>query len=65
MKEPLGVFQYYDAESGKTHLQWSYTDDDSLSHFEIEVFDENLRKWVKYDNRNGIVKKQGKKGTNY
>lgn len=65
MKLPLGVFQYYDESTGKTYLQWSYVDDPELEHFEIEVYDENLRKWVKHDNRNGIVEKQQKRGSNY
>lgn len=65
MKYPLGVFQYYDKETDTTHLQWSYVEDPDVTHFEIEVYDENLRKWVKHDNRNGIVPKQPKRGSNY
>lgn len=62
---PLGLFHYYDSQENKTHLQWSYMDSDALTHFEIEVYDENLRKWVKFDGRNGIVQKQAKVGSNY
>lgn len=65
MGEPLGIFQYYDESTGKTHLQWSYKEDPELSHFEIEVYDEKLRKWVKFDKRNGVVPKQPKVGSNY
>jgi len=65
VQNPLGMFQYYDKDSNKTHLQWCYTDDPEVTHFEIEVYDENLRKWIKYDNRNGIVPKPPKKGSNY
>lgn len=65
MNHPLGVFQYFDSQTGKTHIQWSYVDDPNLTHFEIEVYDENLRKWVKHDGRNGVVVKQQKKGSNY
>lgn len=65
MNIPLGVFQYYNKDTGKTHIQWSYVDDPDLEQFEIEVYDQNLRKWIKYDNRNGIVEKQPKRGSNY
>lgn len=65
MNTPLGLFQYYDKETDTTHLQWSYADEDDLTHFEIEVYDENLRKWVKHDGRNGIVEKTPKRGSNY
>lgn len=65
MNHPLGAFQYYDKETDTTHIQWSYVDSPDLTHFEIEVYDENLRKWVKHDGRNGIVAKQPKKGSNY
>lgn len=49
MNNPLGIFQYYDKENNTTHLEWSYVDDSELTHFEIEVYDQNLRKWVKTD----------------
>ncbi|MES9681805.1 hypothetical protein ABWK22_02570 [Gottfriedia acidiceleris] len=65
MNYPLGAFSYYDKENDVTHLQFSYVDDPALTHFEVEVYDENLRKWVKYDGRNGVVEKQPKKGSNY
>lgn len=65
MQNPLGVFQYFDSATNTTHLQWSYEDSEDLTHFEIEVYDENLRKWVKFDGRNGIVEKEAKKGANY
>lgn len=65
MNYPLGVFQYFNEETGETHLQWSYVDVPDLTHFEIEVYDENLRKWVKADGRNGIVPKPAKIGSNY
>ncbi|MEH7454018.1 hypothetical protein [Gottfriedia acidiceleris] len=65
MNYPLGAFSYYDKDTDKTHLQFSYVDDPNLTHFEIEVYDENLRKWVKFDGRNGVVEKQSKKGSNY
>lgn len=59
---PLGVHQAYDSEKKQTLLSWSYIDSDAISHFEIEYYDENLRQWVKYDGRNGIVPKQEKRG---
>jgi hypothetical protein len=65
MNYPLGAFSYYDKENDTTHLQFSYVDDPNLTHFEVEVYDENLRKWVKFDGRNGVIEKQSKKGSNY
>lgn len=65
MNYPLGAFQYYDKETDTTHLQWSYVDDPNLTHFEVEIYDQNLRKWVKCDGRNGIIEKQPKMGSNY
>lgn len=65
MNHPLGAFQYYDKANDTTHLQWSYVDDPNVTHFEVEVYDQNLRQWVKYDNRNGIIEKPAKKGINY
>ncbi|MBK3496346.1 hypothetical protein JFL43_16060 [Viridibacillus sp. YIM B01967] len=65
MNYPLGVFQYYDKDSDKTHLQWSCVDDPSFTHFEIEVYDDNLRMWVKADGRNGGIEKQPRIGSNY
>ncbi|WP_234447940.1 hypothetical protein [Viridibacillus soli] len=44
---------------------WSYADDPALTHFEKEVYDQNLRNRVKADERDGIVEKQPKKRSNY
>ncbi|MGQ4672360.1 hypothetical protein ACUIJ5_31310 (plasmid) [Bacillus toyonensis] len=52
-------------DTNTTHLQWSYVDDPNLTHFEVEIYDQNLRKWVKCDGRNGIIEKQPKIGSNY
>lgn len=65
MNHPLGAFQYYDKETDTTHLQWSYVDNPDVTQFEVEVYDENLRKWIKFDNRSGIIPKAAKKGSNY
>ena len=59
---PLGIHQAYDPESKATMLSWSYVDSDEITYFEIEYYDENLRQWVKFDGRNGIVAKQQKRG---
>lgn len=61
-KIPLGLNQVYDPEKKQTLLSWSYIDSEEITHFEIEYFDENLRKWVKFDGRTGIVEKQKKRG---
>ena len=59
---PLGLHQVYDPDSNSTLLSWSYLDSEEITHFEIEYYDEDLRKWVKFDGRNGIVAKQQKRG---
>ncbi|MGE7918231.1 hypothetical protein ACQKM9_04680 [Viridibacillus sp. NPDC093762] len=56
MNYPLGVFQYYNKDSNTTHFQWSYVDDSLLTYFEIEVYDEKLRTWVKQIVVTGLLK---------
>lgn len=61
-KIPLGLNQVYDPEKKQTLLSWSYIDSDEITHFEVQYYDENLRKWVPADGRNGIFPKQKKRG---
>lgn len=55
---PLGISQQYDAENNSTTLSWSYIESADIEYFEIQYYDEDLRKWVPFDGRNGIVKKK-------
>jgi hypothetical protein len=55
---PLGIVQIYDEAKGSTELSWSYLESADIEYFEIEYYDENQRKWVPFDGRNGIVKRQ-------
>jgi hypothetical protein len=59
---PLGLHQVYDPDSNTTLLSWSYLDSDEITAFEIQYYDEDLRKWVAFDGRNGVVQKQQKRG---
>jgi hypothetical protein len=55
---PLGITQFYDAEKGSTELSWAYLESADIEYFEIQYWDEAKRKWLPFDGRNGIVKKQ-------
>lgn len=55
---PLGITQFYDADKGSTELSWAYLESADIEYFEIEYWDEAKRKWVPFDGRNGVVKKQ-------
>lgn len=55
---PLGIAQFYDSQSQTTELSWSYVENADIEFFEIEYYDEDKRKWMPFDGRSGIVKKQ-------
>lgn len=55
---PLGIAQFYDSENQTTELSWSYLQDADIEYFEIEYYDEDKRRWLPFDGRSGIVKKQ-------
>lgn len=55
---PLGISQQYDPDTNTTTLSWSYLESADIEYFEIQYWDEDLRKWVPFDGRNGIVKKK-------
>lgn len=55
---PLGISQQYDPETESTVLTWSYLESADIEYFEIQYWDEDLRKWMPFDGRNGIVKKK-------
>ena len=54
---PLGIVQVYDKETDTTTVSWSYLESIEDEYFEIQYYDESLRKWVPFDGRNGIVKR--------
>jgi hypothetical protein len=64
MSTPLGINQLYDSQKGITYLTFSYLDDGSDDYFQIEYYDETLRKWMPFDGRNGIVQKAPAVGSN-
>lgn len=55
---PLGIAQFYDAQSNSTELSWAYLESADIEYFQIEYYDEEKRQWLPFDGRNGIVKKQ-------
>lgn len=55
---PLGIAQFYDAQTNSTELSWAYLESADIEYFEIEYFDEEKRQWLPFDGRHGIVKKQ-------
>jgi hypothetical protein len=55
---PLGISQQYDSETNTTTLSWSYLEGADIEYFEIQYWDEDKRKWMAFDGRNGVVKKK-------
>lgn len=55
---PLGINAQYDSETDTTVLSWSHLESAEIEYFEVQYWDEDLRKWVPFDGRNGIVKKK-------
>jgi len=55
---PLGITQVYNAQTESTELSWAYLESADIEYFEIQYYDEEQRKWVPFDGRNGIVKKK-------
>ena len=53
-----GLNHIYNESSGQTSVTWSYTDNSDLEYFVLEVYDENKRAWVPYDNHMGIIHKE-------
>lgn len=54
----LGLVHLYDKEKDQTYVSFSYKDSSDLEHFILEYYDEELRKWVPYDNYMGIIDKE-------
>ncbi|UNY40058.1 hypothetical protein KLEB273_gp049 [Bacillus phage vB_BauM_KLEB27-3] len=55
---PLGLFAIYNTKTENTELSWSYVDSEDIEYFEIQYYNEEQRKWLPYDGRNGIIKKK-------
>jgi hypothetical protein len=55
---PLGITQVYNAETESTELSWAYLESADIEYFEIQYYNEEQRKWVPFDGRNGIIKKK-------
>jgi hypothetical protein len=64
MSTPLGISQLYDSQKGVSYITFSYEDDPSDEYFQIEYYDETLRRWMPFDGRNGIVPKTPPVGSN-
>lgn len=54
---PLGLTAIYDGASNKTEVSWCYFEDADIDYFELEYYDDRLRKWVPFDGRSGAIKK--------
>lgn len=55
---PLGLTMIYNPETNETEISWSYIEGADFDHFVLEYYDDNQRKWLPYDGRNGVIKKQ-------
>jgi hypothetical protein len=52
---PLGLMCRYNPTTNKTEVCWSYIQDSDITHFVLEYWDENERKFKPYDNLYGII----------
>ena len=50
---PLGIAQFYDAQTDSTELSWAYLESADIEYFEIEYFDEDFNK--KTEVYNGLI----------
>ena len=55
--ENFSIISYYNKDTDQTIVSFSYEEGTTIDHFELQVFDEVLRKWMPYDRLTGIVKK--------
>lgn len=55
---PLGISQIYDPKTESVKLSWAYIDSADIEYFEIQYWNENERRWMPFDGRNGIVRKK-------
>lgn len=53
-----GLNHFFNESTGETSVTWSYEDTPDLEYFVLEVYDENKRAWIPYDNHMGIVRKE-------
>lgn len=53
-----GLSHFFNETTGETSVTWSYEDTPDLEYFVLEVYDENKRAWVPYDNHMGIIRKE-------
>jgi hypothetical protein len=59
MENPFGITSYYDKDTDQTIVSFSYLEDSDIKYFELQVWDDILRKWVPYDKMNGVVRRDG------
>ncbi len=52
---PLGLTYKYNAETNKTEICWSYLQDSDTTHFILEYWNDDERKFKAYDGRYGII----------
>lgn len=53
----LGLVHLYDPDQDVTSVSWAYRDTEDIDYFILEVYDEDRREWVPYDNHMGIIEK--------
>lgn len=54
----IGLAMVYDKQQNKTIVTISYPQNTDAEYFILEYYDEVLKKWVPYDGKYGIVKKE-------
>lgn len=55
---PLGISQVYDKSTKTTQVSFSYVESADIEYFEMQYWNDDERKWMPYDGRNGIIAKK-------
>lgn len=55
---PLGISQVYDKSTETTQVSFSYVESADIEYFEMQYWNDDERKWMPYDGRNGIIAKK-------
>jgi hypothetical protein len=52
---PLGLTYIYNESTKETEICWSYLQDSNITHFVLEYWDDDERKFKPFDGRTGII----------
>lgn len=56
----LGLTVLYDPSTNTSYVSFCYDENSDAEYFVLEAWNEDLRKWVPYDNKYGIIERGNK-----